>query len=170
MIARRAGSRQQVFAAEPTLADRRRHANLISLFFVLGVVQTAPAVKELLQRHFAALGAVDPPLWLQGVLLIAILEFAVALSLMRVIDYAALWILSLLALAFAMGHAYLLALILFARQGSQLAALDLSDIARGPTLPWICLAMLSAHAVVAWVLGRAATRQQSESNRRLRGS
>jgi hypothetical protein len=170
MIARRAGSKQQVFAAEPTLADRRRHANLVSLFFVVGVVQTAPAVRELLLRHFAAPGTLDSPLWLQGVLLIAILEFAVALSLMRVVDYAALWVLSMLALAIAMSHAYLLALILFARQGTQLAALDLSDAARGATLPWISLLLLSAHAVVAWVLGRAATRQQSESNRRLRGS
>jgi len=170
VIARRSGSGQRVFAAEPTLAERRRHANLVSLFFVLGVLQAVPAVKELLQRHFAARGTLDPPFWLYGLLLIAILEFASALSLMRIVDHAALWVLSLLALAVAMAQAYLLALILFARQGTQLAALDLSDAARGFGLPWTCLFMLSAHAVVAWILGRAATQQKSETSRRLRGS
>ena len=132
-------------------------------------VQSLPAVWFLLDRQLA--GRNDGfPFWVQLTLLISIVEFSYALSLLQVVDYSSLRIVAIVALAVAMAYAFLLALAMLAPQGQLLASLELVDAARSSRISLVCLAIIAVHGVLAWVSGRGGARWRLESQNARVGS
>lgn len=152
---------------EPDSQHRGTVAGFAIGLLVLSAIEVIPAVVTIYQNS-----QLDEPVnlhhWVYLLLMVGILQSAYALYLWQLPDFSSLWVVSLLALAVATLHAFLLAIRILADENHSIIArlqLNLETLSPGKQAGW-CLVILILFGTYCYFAGRTALKWQLRFQKR----